>query len=82
MPKASEISFNEGLVRLAGVHKKLVEFIYIKGDGHTVEQRHLIPENVRLSKDGSVVLFNGYDPDRDSMRTYRSDRIRGEVRIA
>lgn len=77
---ASTISFNEGLMRLAAVHKKTVRFNYAKGDGHVIEPRKLVPAEVR--KVGDHMTFTGYDPDRDEPRAYRIDRMKGEVTIA
>lgn len=78
--RASEVSFNEGLLRLAAVHDKAVTFRYAKGDGRVIEQRTLEPEAVREVKGHTI--FVGYDPDREEVRSYRIDRIKGEVRIA
>lgn len=78
--RASEISFNEGLMRLAAVHNKTVTFRYAKGDGKIIEQRTLIPSGVK-EKDGHMT-FTGYDPDRDDVRAFRIDRMKGEVSIA
>lgn len=78
--RASSVSFNEGLLRLAAVNEKTVEFSYAKGDGSVIERRRLRPEKVEESKDGSV-RFVGYDPDRDEPRAYRVDRIKGQIRI-
>ncbi len=78
--RASAVSFNEGLLRLAAVNEKTVEFSYAKGDGNVIERRRLRPEKVEEGKDGSV-RFVGYDPDRDEPRAYRVDRIKGEIEI-
>lgn len=79
--RASEIGFNEGLMRLAAVHNKTVTFRYAKGDDQKViEQRTLVPSNVKNVK--GHVTFTGYDPDRDGPRAYRVDRMKGEVSIA
>lgn len=78
--RASEISFNEGLMRLAAVHGKTVTFRYAKGDGKVIELRTLTPESVKSV--GGHVTFTGYDPDRDEPRAYRIDRMKGEVSIA
>lgn len=78
--RASEVSFNEGLMRLAAVHGKTVTFRYAKGGGAVIETRVLKPENVQQV--GDHVTFTGYDPDRDEPRAYRVDRIKGEVSVA
>lgn len=79
--RASQVSFNEGLMRLAAVHDKVVTFRYAKGDGSIIEARRLLPESVFRNKDGDL-LFGGQDPDRGEYRAYRIDRIRGEVSVA
>jgi predicted DNA-binding transcriptional regulator YafY len=78
--RASEVSFNEGLMRLAAVHGKTVTFRYAKGDGAVIETRSLKPETVTEVK--GHMTFTGYDPDRDEPRAYRIDRMKGEVRVA
>lgn len=82
--RASEIEFNEALLRLAAVHGKTVVFRYAKGDGHHIELRRLIPNQIlKVQKDGIEHLtFVGHDPDRDDVRAYRYDRIKGEVSVA
>jgi predicted DNA-binding transcriptional regulator YafY len=77
---AADISFNEGLIRLAAIHDKDVTFRYAKGDGSTIETRTFRPEKV--AQFPGHVTFLGYDPDRDETRSYRSDRIKGEVTVA
>lgn len=78
--RASEVSFNEGVMRLAAVHEKTVEFRYAKADGRIIETRALQPESVTVTKDGHTT-FVGYDPDRGEPRSYRVDRIKGEARF-
>lgn len=83
--RASDITFNEGLLRIAAVHNKRVEFRYSKGDGKVIELRALEPEQVRVIKAGKPdehVTVTGFDPDRQQVRHYRLDRIMGDVRIA
>lgn len=79
--KASDITFNEGLLRLAAVHNKTVTFSYAKGDGKIIESRRLMPARVDKNKQGALT-FTGFDPDRDDVRAYRVDRMRGEVKVA
>ena len=79
-PRASEVSFNEGIMRLAAVHGQKVQFRYAKGAGTVIETRTLLPETVFEAKDGAL-LFGGQDPDRDEYRAYRMDRIKGEVTV-
>ena len=78
--RASQLSSNEGLLRLAAIHNKTVTFSYAKGDGSVIEQRRLIPGEVKEVK--GHLTFVGYDPDRDDVRAYRVDRMKGEVSIA
>lgn len=78
--KASSLSFNEGVLRLAAVHKRKVAFRYAKGDGSVIESREFIPGNV--SGEGEHVRFTGFDEDRQAVRAFRIDRIKGEVRFA
>jgi predicted DNA-binding transcriptional regulator YafY len=84
--RASEIPFNEALLRLAAAHKRAVTFRYAKGDGSTIETRSLVPEKlveVEDKKSGDThMTFVGYDPDRDDVRAYRVDRMKGEVSVA
>lgn len=77
---ASKLTFNEGIARLAAIHKRTITFRYAKGDGAVIEQRRLNPTSVE--QHGDHVLLVGYDPDRDEPRAYRSDRIKGEVEFA
>jgi predicted DNA-binding transcriptional regulator YafY len=79
--KASDISFNEGVLRLAVVHHKRVEFRYAKGEGDVIETRQLQPESIKVAQ-GGAMSFVGWDPDRNALRTYRVDRIKGEVKFA
>ena len=79
--RASEVSFNEGILRLAVVHEQPVTFRYAKGDGSHIEQRTLRPEGLFNARNGAL-LVGGTDPDRDEYRAYRVDRIKGEVTVA
>lgn len=76
---ASEVSFNEAVLRLAAAHQRPVTFRYAKGTGAVIETRTLTPGQVR-NVDGHVT-FTGFDPDRQAVRAYRSDRIKGEVSL-
>jgi predicted DNA-binding transcriptional regulator YafY len=78
--KASQISFNEGVMRLAVIHRKQVEFRYEKNTDAPIETRRLIPSSLVESHAGSMSFF-GYDPDRESDRQFRIDRIKGDVRF-
>lgn len=75
---ARDLSFNEGMFRLAAIHKRTVEFRYAKAKGDYIEARRLNPTSV--AEDGSYV--DGEDPDREAPRRYRLDRVKGEVRFA
>lgn len=78
--RASDITFNEGVLRLAAVHGRRVEFRYAKSEGAPVEHRSFVPEAVHVTRKGDTVVI-GPDPDRDGIRSYRLDRIKGEVHI-
>ena len=69
---------HEALLRVAAIHGVEVEFRYAKGEGSVIELRRLVPEAVKVARDGSV-SFVGQDPDRDDVRQYRLDRIKGTV---
>jgi predicted DNA-binding transcriptional regulator YafY len=78
--RASDISFNEGIMRLAAIHKKTVEFRYVKGPGAPVETRRLVPTNVR--GEGEKLSFLGHDPDRDdNFRQFNLSKIKGSVAV-
>lgn len=76
---ASQISFNEGIVRLAKIHKRMIEFRYEKSPGAPIETRRLKPETFREGTKG--MSFVGFDPDRQAPRSFRVDRIRGDVTV-
>lgn len=77
---ASDVSFNEAVLRLAAIHERTVEFRYAKGkSGRTIETRRLVPQEVRQV--GDHLTFVGFDPDRDDVRAYRVDRMKGEVTV-
>lgn len=76
---ASAISFNEGVIRLAAIHGKTVEFRYVKSKNSAPETRRFVPESYLAKNGGS---FLGPDPDRDNEpRRYRLDRIKGTVGV-
>jgi hypothetical protein len=77
---ASNISFNEGVIRLAAIHNKCVEFRYVKGPGSPPETRRFTPSGVQGN--GDKLRFVGKDPDRDDdYRSFRLDRIKGTVGV-
>jgi len=79
--RASDITFNEGVLRLAAVHGRVAEFRYAKSDSAPIEHRSFVPESVYTTRDGHVVIV-GPDEDREGQyRSYRLDRIKGEVSI-
>lgn len=78
--KASQISFNEGVLRLALIHIKQVEFRYEKRSDAPIESRRLIPSRITIAKGGDMSFF-GWDPDREAERQFRVDRIKGDVRF-
>lgn len=75
----NETSFNESLMVLAALHQKSVSFRYAKSVGGPIESRTLVPEKVAV-KDG-VPRFTGIDPDRKGYRSYRVDRMCGQVTV-
>lgn len=77
---ATKLGFNEGVLRLAGIHGREVEFRYTKSEAAPVETRRLLVENVETH--GDAVLVGGKDPDRGEYRNFRLDRIKGDVRFA
>lgn len=80
--KASDISWNEGVLRLAAIHDKLVEFRYVRAEGATPETRRFVPHTVHGEPAAANIRFTGEDPDRDGgIRSYRVDRIKGDVRV-
>lgn len=79
--RASDITFNEGVLRLAAVHGRKAEFRYAKSASAPIEHRSFVPESVYTTRDGNVVIV-GPDEDRSGeYRSYRLDRIAGEVSI-
>jgi predicted DNA-binding transcriptional regulator YafY len=71
--------YNESVLALAIAHDREVEFGYAKGDGALLERRSLIPAEVKQVKGHQIVI--GFDPDRESVRAYRLDRVKGEIRV-
>lgn len=78
LKRASDISFNEALLRVACAHDRTVRFRYAKDTGKYIEARTLNPE--RMTDDGKAVI--GFDPDRGEVRRFNLDRIKGEVDFA
>lgn len=76
---AKALTFNEGVVRLAAIHGKTVEFRYVKSDTAAPETRRLVPSGV--VGQGEHLRFTGHDPDRDATRAFRLDRIKGDVGV-
>ena len=78
--KASEVSFNEGILRLAAVHARPVEFRYAKSPAAPIETRRFTPTGIGQANDGAFVVM-GNDEDREQPRAFRLDRIKGDVKI-
>jgi predicted DNA-binding transcriptional regulator YafY len=78
--KASQISFNEAILRVATIHNREVEFRYEKSAKAPIETRRFTPVQVTETLDKHMT-FNGFDSDREALRTFRVDRIKGDVRI-
>lgn len=72
-------SLNEQLLQVAINHDAEVEFAYAKGSGQVIEHRRVNPSELREVKGHKIVV--GFDPDRDDVRAYRLDRIKGTVSI-
>lgn len=72
-------TLNEKLLALAIEADLSVAFTYAKGEGQFLEERTLEPHEVREVKGNKLVL--GYDVDRDDVRAYRLDRIKGRVAL-
>lgn len=70
---------NVALIEVAKEHGRVITFGYAKGRGAVLEQRSLIPYEVKDVGDHKNVI--GYDPDRDEPRAFRLDRIKGEVSV-
>lgn len=80
--RASDITPNEALIRVAAAHDLYVTFSYSKSDTSPIEFRRLKPESIKASNDGNV-LFTGHDPFRDdSIRSFRVDRIKGFIKVS
>lgn len=76
---ASSISFNEGVIRLAAIHGKTVQFRYAKSQTAPVELRTFVPQSVQGA--GDKLRFVGDDEDRGAKRSFRLDRIKGTVEV-
>lgn len=77
---ASTVSFNEGVLRLATIHSKTVEFRYTKENSSFIETRRFKPSS--CTGEGEHFRFVGRDPDRsDAFRSYRLDRVKGTVAV-
>lgn len=74
-----DASLNEQLLQVAINNDVEVEFAYAKGNGSVIEPRRLNPEKLDTVKGHKIVT--GFDPDRDDIRAYRLDRIKGTVAV-
>lgn len=72
-------SLNEQLLQVAINHDAEVGFAYAKGSGAVIEHRRLTP--VKLDEAKGHKIVTGFDPDRDDIRAYRLDRIKGTVSV-
>lgn len=77
--RASDISLNEALIRVAAVNGVHVTFRYAKSNTSPIEVRTFVPQSVRNV--GDHVTFVGQDEDRVALRSFRSDRIKGTVQV-
>jgi WYL domain len=78
-----DLPYNVAAVALAVDHNRSVRFRYAKGDGSIIESRLLQPDTVTFhpSADEPHYRFVGFDPERNDVRAYRSDRIVGDVSV-
>lgn len=74
-----DASLNEQLLQVAINNGAGIAFQYAKGDGAVIETRHLQP--VKLDEVRGQKIVTGFDPDRDDIRAYRLDRIKGTVKV-
>ena len=84
--KASDISFEEGLIRLAATHGRRIAFSYAKDDKSPIERREGVPETVfrSISPEAAstqVTTFTLRDTARKAWRQFRLDRVVGEPEI-
>jgi predicted DNA-binding transcriptional regulator YafY len=78
--KASDLSVNDALIRIAALHGLRVSFRYAKGDSSPVETRQFVPASLKVYPDHTT--FVGKDSDRSlAFRSFRTDRIKGTVAI-
>jgi predicted DNA-binding transcriptional regulator YafY len=79
-PNISGTDLNADLLRVAIAHGESVIFRYAKGaNGSVIETRSLVPNAIQAIGDHETVV--GYDPDREDVRAYRLDRIKGNVQV-
>lgn len=77
---AGELTLNEGLLRLAAVHKVAVNFYYLKEDTNEGEYRSFEPTRFTSVPSGAH-LVAGFDRRRNQFRSFRLDRIEGLVEL-
>jgi predicted DNA-binding transcriptional regulator YafY len=73
-----DATWNSALIELAIKFERTITFQYAKGTGSYIETRRLAPDALHAARDGSQNVI-GYDPDRQDVRAYRLDRIKGDV---
>jgi predicted DNA-binding transcriptional regulator YafY len=79
--RASEVTVNEAIIRVAAAHERSVRFNYAKTADAPIETRVLAPTEVAVSDDEARVVI-GKDPFRDEqVRSFRIDRIKGTVQV-
>jgi predicted DNA-binding transcriptional regulator YafY len=71
---------NEALLATAARYNSTVRFRYAKGNGDVIETRLFQPEKIDTYADHKTVV--GFDPERDDVRAFRLDRIKGQVAVA
>jgi predicted DNA-binding transcriptional regulator YafY len=77
--KASDLSVNDALIRVAELHGLRVRFRYAKTVTAPVETRTFVPKGLQVLADHTT--FNGIDEDRGGFRSFRTDRIKGTVEV-
>lgn len=78
--RASKVSFTEGLLRLAAIHSKTVNFGYRSLEGEPVVPREVVVDKITRSVAGNLLMY-GYDTDAEDVRCFRLDRINDAVLV-
>lgn len=77
--RASELSVNDALIRVAALHGLAVRFNYSKTATSPIETRCFVPSSLAVYEDHTT--FSGHDADRGMFRAFRTDRVKGTVAI-